>query len=181
MSSKRLNTMLRGLGALALLAATGCGSGSPATTSEADPAKFSVQRITAARATLPSLREPAAQVGPPTAQPTLVPVIKEWGMRETAVDALARIGADSVEPLIETLRDPDPAMRANAARALSLMGPEAEAAIGALIEALGDSDAQVRTGAARALGQIGPAARSAIPALIEALRRAEAEERASGN
>lgn len=171
-----------GLGGLWLATASaGCGAGSsPATTAPADPTKFTIERITAARAAIPR----AAVAESSTPAPTLLaslPGLKGFGFRETVIDALARIGTDSVEPLIATLADPDPALRADAARALALMGPLAEPAIPALTRALGDSDEAVRIGAARALGQIGPTAREAVPVLIEALRRAEASERAGSS
>jgi len=103
-----------------------------------------------------------------------LPDFGRWTVRETAVDALARIGDDAVQPLIETLSDPDPGARASAARALARMGPKAEPAVPALIVALKDEDRDVRQSAARALGQIGPGAHAAIPALIEAMRETEA-------
>jgi HEAT repeat protein len=95
---------------------------------------------------------------------------REWGVRETAADALARIGGPAVPALIETLHDPDNSIRAQAARALARMGPKAAPALQELIAALNDEDREVRQGAARALGQIGPDAEEAVPALIQALK-----------
>lgn len=95
---------------------------------------------------------------------------RDWGVRETAADALARIGDAAVPSLVETLQDPDREVRAQAARALARMGPRAEPAIPALIAALKDSDKEVRMGAARALGQIGPPAAEAVPDLIKAIK-----------
>lgn len=100
----------------------------------------------------------------------VVRAFRDWGVRETAADALARIGDAAVPSLVETLEDPDREVRAQAARALARMGPRAEPAIPALIAALNDSDKEVRMGAARALGQIGPAAAEAVPDLIQALK-----------
>ncbi|HEX5444138.1 MAG TPA: HEAT repeat domain-containing protein [Pirellulales bacterium] len=100
----------------------------------------------------------------------VVRAFRDWGVRETAADALARIGDASVPSLVEILQDPDRDVRAQAARALARMGPRAEPAIPALIAALNDSDKEVRMGAARALGQIGPPAAEAVPDLIQALK-----------
>lgn len=91
-------------------------------------------------------------------------------LTDTTIDALARIGSDAVDPLIEALRDPEPMVRAAAARSLAVIGPEASRAVPALMQALDDRDDRVRIAAARALGQIGPAAREAVPALLEVLR-----------
>lgn len=99
-----------------------------------------------------------------------VRAFREWGVRETAADALARIGDPAVPALIETLRDPDPSIRAQAAKAFARMGPKAAPAVPELILALNDDEREVRQGAARALGQIGPGAEEAVPALIKALK-----------
>lgn len=95
---------------------------------------------------------------------------REWGVRETAADALARIGDAAVPALIDTLADPDQEVRAQAARALARMGQKAEPAVPALIHALDDPNQEVRQGAARALGQIGSGAEEAVPALIQAIK-----------
>jgi HEAT repeat protein len=95
---------------------------------------------------------------------------REWGVRETAADALARIGDAAVPALIDTLHDPDHEIRAQAARALARMGNKAGPAVPALVAALDDPNRDVRQGAARALGQIGPDAEEAVPALVTALK-----------
>lgn len=119
--------------------------------------------------------EPKAKVVRPAkpeeaARLRVMRAFRDWGVRETAADALARIGDAAVPSLVETLQDPDRDVRAQAARALARMGPRAEPAIPALIAALNDSDKEVRMGAARALGQIGPAAAEAVPDLIKAIK-----------
>jgi HEAT repeat protein len=105
-------------------------------------------------------------------QPRLavVSAVRVTGVKETAADALARIGAEAVPPLIEALTDPDAEVRLQATRALARMGLVGRDAVPALITALSDENKLVRQGAARALGQMGPAAREAIPALIQALK-----------
>lgn len=119
--------------------------------------------------------EPKAKVVRPAkpeeaARLRVMRAFRDWGVRETAADALARIGDAAVPSLVETLQDPDRDVRAQAARALARMGPRAEPAIPALIAALNDSDKEVRMGAARALGQIGPPAAEAVPDLIKAIK-----------
>lgn len=71
------------------------------------------------------------------------------------------------------IRDPEPTLRAAAARALAELGPSARSAGPALAHALEDPDAEARRAAAVALGHVG--AHEAIPALRGALRRGEAE------
>jgi len=57
--------------------------------------------------------------------------------------------------LIEALKDPDSSVRANAARELGKIGPDAKAAVPVLIKALKDSDENVRRAAESALENIG--------------------------
>ena len=103
--------------------------------------------------------------------------LRNWTIRETAADALWRIGPAAVPALIDSLKDPDGYVRFLAARSLAHLGSDAEAAVPALIVALDDPEELVRRQAARALGQIGPAAADAIPALINKL---QAEANRSG-
>jgi HEAT repeat protein len=70
------------------------------------------------------------------------------------------------------LHDPSPAVQAQGAYGLSLLGPEARDAVPALIEAL-TKESIVRQNAALALGHIGPDAKDAVPALIVALGDSE--------
>ncbi|MGH7140348.1 MAG: HEAT repeat domain-containing protein [Pirellulales bacterium] len=118
---------------------------------------------------------PKAKVVKPASETEIVRLrtvraFRQWGVRETAADALARIGDPAVPALIDTLRDPDQSIRAHAALALARMGPKASPAVPELILALDDPDREVRQAAARALGQIGPDAEEAVPALIKALK-----------
>jgi HEAT repeat protein len=129
----------------------------------------------------PPVSTPPKVLAPPqaveTRRPTLetpgmavAKLFREWNVADTAADALARIGDAAVPALIEGLADPNPAVRAQSARALARMGPKGHAAVPALILALEDESAAVRVNAARALGQIGPDAQEAVPALIRALK-----------
>jgi HEAT repeat protein len=106
----------------------------------------------------------------------------EWRNRRSANSAtiwasfaLAKIDPadhsvdDAVATLVGLLSDQDSVVDSEAARALGLIGPEAEAAVPALIEALKDERewGLVPCAAAVALGDIGPAARPAVSALKE--------------
>jgi hypothetical protein len=76
-------------------------------------------------------------------------------------------------PILEALKDPDPTMRARAARHVGAMRPPPVDAVPILAQMLTDKDTEVRASAAGALGSIGPAAQSAIPSLTRALADAD--------
>ncbi len=94
----------------------------------------------------------------------------EWGLQETAIDALGRIGEPAVAALEQMLNEPAPESRVQAAYVLARIGPDAKKAVPQLIEALRDSNFEVRKAAARALGQIGPEAAPAVEALIKVIQ-----------
>ena len=113
---------------------------------------------------------------PIAAEPTGVRALRpyyEWTDSETAADSLGRMGPAAVPPLMQTLDDPNPAVRALACRVLSRIGPEAVIAVPDLIRLLDDKNEQVRREATRALGQIGPAATESIPALVRLLEESQ--------
>ncbi len=86
-------------------------------------------------------------------------------IRESAVNALVKIGPSAVQSLIKALGDENLTTRWNAARALGDIGnPQA---VQSLIKSLADADRSVRGFAALALGQIGDP--SAVQPLIKAL------------
>jgi HEAT repeat protein len=93
-------------------------------------------------------------------------IFRPWGVKETAVDALGRIGESAVPTLITALSDSNPRVRAQAGRALARMGAAGKDAVPTLMERLDDPDEDVRQAAARALGQMGPFAAPAVPALV---------------
>src|SRR5205807_5285015 len=80
--------------------------------------------------------------------------------------------SDSSSPLssvVDSQKDPDPWVRAQAARRLALVHPAPLYAIPLLIKMLGDKEPESRRAAAAALGSFGPLAKSAVPALDAAL------------
>jgi len=87
---------------------------------------------------------------------------------EAVLDSLALLWPP-LQVFVQALGDEEFLVRGAAARALGLMGPEAEGAVPALIQALRDQEVLVRANAASALGEIGPEAKDAVPALIQAL------------
>jgi hypothetical protein len=100
--------------------------------------------------------------------PALKP-FDEWTEQDVAVDALGRIGAAAVPPLVNALHSGDPAVRLRATEVLARMGEDAQGAVPDLVKLLNDPDADVRKAAARTLGRIGPAAQAAVPALMQKL------------
>jgi HEAT repeat protein len=81
---------------------------------------------------------------------------------------LQQMGDPAAVALGESLKDPDPIVRFNAARALQHVGPHTKAALPALTAALSDSDPEVREAVYVAIRQIGPEANQT---LLEALRQ----------
>lgn len=162
---KRRMAQWSGLAAT-LLFASGCGYFS-------SPPPRTAQRAAAAQTQSTPVSETAPETVTaqrPASPQRLLSGFRQMDLKDTVIDALARIGADAVDPLVQTLADPDPAVRLAAARALAAIGPEAERSVPALIRALEDRDEAVRQAAARALGQIGPSANEAVPALLRVLR-----------
>ncbi len=129
------------LGLLTLaVTATGCGHAAP---SKGKP-------------TADEMKQMQAMVETPPVNP-LAPLseraenaYRPWGIKETAVDALGRIGQNAVPTLVNTLSDPNPRVLREAARALARIGPEAKDAVPTLIARLDDPDEDVRQAAARA-------------------------------
>ncbi|GEM_PF-353633 len=103
----------------------------------------------------------------PAAIPALIAALtgdRYSGVRWKAAEALARIGAPAVDPLIQALGHQDEDARWKAAIALGEIGDQR--AIVPLISLLEDEDRFVQSRAAYALGQMGS---PALPALIASL------------
>jgi len=77
-------------------------------------------------------------------------------VRASAAQALAKIGRQSVEPLISILKDKDKSagLRANAAYILGQIGPQAREALTPLTKALKENDKELRKRAAFAIANI---------------------------
>ena len=81
----------------------------------------------------------------------------------SALQVLAASEVDTLSPLLELLKDPDPALRMQAALALGDQG--SDRAVAGLFEALSDEDTNVRYHAIEALGKL--KATDAVDALVE--------------
>ncbi|HWY75441.1 MAG TPA: HEAT repeat domain-containing protein [Verrucomicrobiae bacterium] len=111
------------------------------------------------------------------AEPAIPALIQALGhasgrVASCAAKALQEIGNAAISPLIEALRDPNPAAREYAADALALMGPQAGVAVPALEQGLEDRARRVRFWCAVAIGSIAKSPK-AIPTLLEALVKSE--------
>jgi len=93
---------------------------------------------------------------------------------QVTLDA-AELKADSdsyttpLSSVVQSLKDPDPWVRAQAARRLALVHPAPVETIPTLIAMLGDKNVECRQAGAAALGSFGPLARDAVPALNKSL------------
>jgi hypothetical protein len=77
--------------------------------------------------------------------------------------------ATPLSTIIESLKDPDPWVRAQAARRLGMVHPAPVQTIPTLIAMLDDKNADCRRAGAAALGSFGPLARESVPALNKTL------------
>jgi HEAT repeat protein len=77
-------------------------------------------------------------------------------VRASAAQALAKIGRQSIEPLVAILKDKDKSagLRANAAYILGQIGPQAREALPPLTKALKEGDKELRKRAAFAIANI---------------------------
>jgi hypothetical protein len=92
----------------------------------------------------------------------------------TTLWELARRGKaaeESIPVVAEKLRDRQPAMRAEAARTLSRLGPAAQSVTATLLDALSDSDLETRDCSVFALGQLRTQPEVTIPELIYLLQK----------
>lgn len=113
------------------------------------------------------------RIGPDTL-PLLVEVLagKDAWLRLQVVGILIDFAPATVaaQPaLVRALRDEEPLVARDAARALGAMGALAAPVVADLVKALADRDEHLRIYAAEALASIGPAAAAATPALAKAL------------
>src|SRR5262249_1172887 len=113
------------------------------------------------------------RIGPP-AIPLLVDLLgHQWdSIRRSASDALIDLAphTESIQPALRrALRDEDPMVAGDAARALGALGKRARPSVGALVKTLSHARPYVRIYAAEALASIGPNAARATNALARAL------------
>jgi len=113
------------------------------------------------------------RIGPP-AIPLLVDLLRhEWvSIRRRAISELIDLvpHIETIQPALRrALRDEDPIVAGDAARALGALGTPAGPSVGALINTLSHEDQYVRVYAAEALASIGPSAASATKVLAETL------------
>jgi hypothetical protein len=101
---------------------------------------------------------------------------RRWTERETAVDAIGRIGGrEALSSLVDLLHGTDDKLSIGAARALAMLGPEAKLAVPDLVGELANPNADVRKNVMRALGQIGGDASAAIKPLMNEITRPESD------
>lgn len=113
------------------------------------------------------------QIGPPAIR-LLVELLRheEVSFRRFAADTLIDLAPDteSIQPALRRgLRDEDPMVAGDAARALGALGERASPSVGALVNTLSHEDPYVRIYASEALASIGPKAGAAAKDLARAL------------
>jgi HEAT repeat protein/outer membrane protein assembly factor BamB len=113
------------------------------------------------------------QIGPP-AIPLLVELLfhQQVSFRRFAADALIDLPpeTESIQPALRrALRDEDPMVAGDVARALGALGKRASPSVRALVKALSHEEPYVRIYAAEALASIGPEAAAATKDLARAL------------
>ena len=111
----------------------------------------------------------------PAALPLLVDLLQhDWdSIRRSVADALIDLAphTQSIQPALRrALRDEDPLVAGDAARALGALGTKASPSVAALVTTLSHENPYVRIYAAEALASIGPSAATATIALADALR-----------
>jgi HEAT repeat protein len=100
-------------------------------------------------------------------------------VRQSAREALKRMGPTAAAALAQAVRDPEPDQRVRALRGLDVIGPDARAELPTVTEALTDADSDVRQAAAITLASVTRDTDAAVPALLKALTTdREAEVRA---
>jgi HEAT repeat protein len=176
MAPTQPNYRLLAAAALALTALAGCGKTPvvPAKSISVDagekPVLTSVERRDRTLSRQPQTDGVTrASFEQPIIEPEPIKPLAAWTEQEAAAEALGRIGAAAVPALVESLQNPDAAVRLKAIEVLGRMGADAKDAVPHLIRLLDDPDLNVRKAAARTLGRIGPAAQQAVPSLMKTL------------
>ena len=98
------------------------------------------------------------RIGPnaKAAVPALIEEIKDEdkNVRARAVEALGKIGPETMPTLLAALKDKEPIVRVRAVQALGRLGPAAVKATSAIVDVMQDPDESVRSEAALALKKI---------------------------
>ena len=110
---------------------------------------------------------------------------KTTKVKVTALDELGRLGqiqykyAEAAIPsMFEYLKDKDAALRAAAARAIGLVGPDDEKTVGELVAVLkGEKEESVKYALVVALGQLGARAKDSVGELRKVQKAAEAKSK----
>jgi hypothetical protein len=98
--------------------------------------------------------------------------------RTAEADAELRASARAAIPgLIESLKDPDTFVRANAAITLGFLREDPHAVVPALVQTLQDPEGRVARSAAKALGRMQTDATAAIPNLLQAAQSPDPQMR----
>ena len=92
-------------------------------------------------------------------------IVQIWA--RVAIMRLEKVSAQYLEPIAKYLKDPDPRVRTNAARAFAIMGQDAKSGVKDLSYALGDKEPDVLVWVCIALGEMRSAANEALPKLEE--------------
>jgi HEAT repeat protein len=92
-------------------------------------------------------------------------VVQIWA--RVAIMRLEKVSSQYLQPIVKFLKDPEPRVRVNAARAFAIMGQDAKAGVKDLIYALDDKEPDVLVWVCIALGEMRGAAQEALPKLEE--------------
>lgn len=108
-----------------------------------------------------------------------VPLYEAWDAGIQRIFSVIKPILPEVQHLINLLHSENRNVRQQAAKTLSNIGGEADAAVPELIKTLKDKNKGVRLNAAKALGRIGPKAKSAVLTLVKILRDKDGDVRRS--
>lgn len=111
------------------------------------------------------------------ATPALTQMLRDPKTSVAAALALACIGGEALNPLIETVVDSNPRIAGNARTALDSLTQQSSGAAPVLIPRLKDKNPQIRAVVARAVGRVGQDSARAIPVLTELLDDTDADVR----
>jgi HEAT repeat protein len=102
-------------------------------------------------------------------------IVQIWA--RVAIMRLEKVSAQYLQPIAKYLKDPEPRVRINAARAFYIMGQDAKSSVKDLIYALDDKDPDVVVWVCMALGEMRSAAKEALPKLEEMVNSQEPKVR----